>query len=101
MLLDELDERWGVGAHQLAGLLAVLEDEECGHGADAVLLCQLGELVDVDLGVVHVGVLLGPLNDLGGNGLAGTAPCGKEVDEDGLVLVESGLELAAAESERG
>lgn len=43
-------ERRGVGAHQLAGLLAVLEEHESWHGADAEFLAQLGELIDVDLG---------------------------------------------------
>jgi hypothetical protein len=48
----------GVCAHNLTDLLAVLEEDECGHGADAELLCNVGDLVDVKLVEAGFGVLL-------------------------------------------
>jgi hypothetical protein len=76
----------GVGAADSGrvNLLAILEEEESGHGGDAVLGGDLGGLVDVDL--VELDVLVGQaeLLDLRGDGLAGAAPGGEEVDEDGL-----------------
>lgn len=58
MLLDGSLEGGRVGADDLADLLAVLEDEEGGHGADRVLLGGLGDLVDVDLEEARVGVVV-------------------------------------------
>lgn len=57
---DELLQRTRHGTHQVGVLLAVLEEHEGGHGADAVLLGQVGDGVDVDLDVVDVGELVGP-----------------------------------------
>jgi hypothetical protein len=59
VLLDGSLEGGRVGADDLADLLAVLEDEEGGHGADGVLLGGLGDLVDVDLEEAGVGVVVG------------------------------------------
>ena len=59
MSLDSGFESDGVGADDLADLLAVLEEEESGHGAHAVLLGDLGDLVDVDLVEAGVGVGVG------------------------------------------
>lgn len=55
---DGLGQGRRVGTDDLVGLLAVLEDEEGGHGADAELLAEVGDLVDVDLDEVEVLVLL-------------------------------------------
>ena len=52
------DEGIGVSADQLLGLLAILEEHEGGHSADAELLAQLGQLVDVNLGEEDVLELL-------------------------------------------
>jgi hypothetical protein len=55
----------GVRADNLADLLAVLEEDEGGHGADAELLCNVGDLVDVELVEAGFGVLLRePLREL-------------------------------------
>jgi hypothetical protein len=51
-------EGLGVRTDDLADLLAVLEQEEGGHGADAEFLRNVGDLVDVDLVEAGVGVLL-------------------------------------------
>jgi hypothetical protein len=48
----------GVCAHNLTDLLAVLEEDKCGHGADAELLCNVGDLVNVELVEAGFGVLL-------------------------------------------
>ena len=59
MLLDSGLESGGVGTDDLADLVAVLEEEESGHGADGLLLGDLGDLVDVDLVEAGVGVVVG------------------------------------------
>lgn len=59
VLLDSGLESGGVGTNDLADLGAVLEEEESGHGADGLLLGDLGDLVDVDLVEAGVGVVVG------------------------------------------
>ena len=59
MGLDSGLEGDGVGADDLADLLAVLEEEESRHGAHTVLLGGVGDLVDVDLVEAGVGVGVG------------------------------------------
>lgn len=59
VLLDGGLKGDGVGADDLANLLAVLEEHEGGHGADGELLRHLGNLVDVELVEAGVGVLVG------------------------------------------
>lgn len=49
VVLDGLFESFLVGTDDLADLLAVLEEHECGHGADTELLGDVGDLVDVNL----------------------------------------------------
>lgn len=44
----------GDGADQAVAGLAVLEDLEGGHGADAELLGDIGKLIDVDLDEVRL-----------------------------------------------
>lgn len=121
VLVESLLDRRGVGANNLLSLGAILEDHEGGHGADAELLAQVGDLVDVDLDEVDVGVLLlvGPagraqtlayssckrdldgtrdgervcflLNELGSDGLAGTAPGGEAVEDGNLLDGDLGV----------
>jgi hypothetical protein len=59
VLLDSGLKSDRVGANDLADLLAVLEEQESGHGAHALLLGDLGDLVDVDLVEAGVGVVVG------------------------------------------
>lgn len=59
VLLDSGLESDRVGADDLGDLLAVLVEEESGHGADGLLLGDLGDLVDVDLVEAGVGVVVG------------------------------------------
>ena len=56
--LDGSLESLGVGADDLADLVAALEQKEGGHSADAELLGNVGNLVDVELEEACVGVLL-------------------------------------------
>lgn len=56
VLLDGGLEGLGVGTDDLADLLAVLEQDEGGHGADAEFLGDLGDLVDIELVEAGVGV---------------------------------------------
>lgn len=113
--LDGRLEGLGVGADDLSDLLAVLEEEESGHGADTELLGNVGNLVDVDLVEARVGVFFGEpgsfvsnanargetswenvLDDLRGDDLARTAPGGEAVEDEKAILdlkclVEGGL----------
>lgn len=91
VLLDSSLQRRDIGADHLCDLLAALEEQEGGHGAYAQLGGDLGQLVDVDLVELGGGVLLGELLDLGGDGLAGTAPRGEAVDHDELLAGNCGL----------
>lgn len=98
MLLDGGLESGNVGTDDLSDALAVLVDVEGGHGADANLGGDVGQLVDVDLVEGDVGVLLAELLDLGGDGLAGTAPGGEEVDHgDALAGLLGELRLAVVD----
>ncbi|KAL9471909.1 hypothetical protein ACSS6W_009850 [Trichoderma asperelloides] len=100
-LLSGSAQAAGVGAldHGLAvdgNLLALLEEEEGGHGGDAVAGGNLGDVVDVDLGKgegVFGAVLVGERLVDGGDGLAGRAPVGVEVDGDVGVCGEERVEL--------
>jgi len=94
-LLDGLLESGGVGADDLLGLLALLEEEEGGHGADAKLLAHVGDLIDVNLDKVDLAVLLlvGEVDKDGGNGLAGTAPGGEGINDDEVMLLQGSVEL--------
>lgn len=100
-LLSGSAQAAGVGAldHGLAvdsNLLAVLEEEECGHGGDAVAGGNLAYVVDVDLGKgegVLGGVLVGESLVDGSDGLARGAPVGVEVDGDVGVGGEERVEV--------
>lgn len=83
-LLDTSLNGGRVGTTDHLDLLAVLEEEEGGHSGNAVIGSDLAELVNINLVELDAGVLHGETLDLRGNGLAGTAPLGEEVDEDGL-----------------
>lgn len=88
-----------VGTNNGLDLLTVLEEQKGGHGGDAVLLCDIGALLDVDLDEVSSRDRLGELVDNGGNHLAGAAPGGVKVDNgktgegDFLVEIREGLNL--------
>lgn len=57
--LDSGLEGLGVRADDLGDLLAVLEQQEGGHGADAELLRDVWDLVDVELVEAGGGVFVG------------------------------------------
>lgn len=61
VLLKQVEEALGVGAEELVDLLAVLEEGEGGHGADAELLGEVGHGVDVELGKIGLVLKLGVL----------------------------------------
>lgn len=70
VLLDRSLKRSRVGTHNLLDLLAIGEDLEGRHGADAEVLSNVGDLVDVDLVEADVGVLVGEAGEVswGGHG---------------------------------
>lgn len=77
-------------------LLAVLKEQEGGHGRDTVVLGNLLDAVDVDLGKgeeVGDGEGLCELGVHGRNGLARPAPVGVEVGDDVLGRVEESRKL--------
>lgn len=49
MLLNGSLERLWVGTNDLADLFAILEQDECGHGADAEFLGDVWDIIDVEL----------------------------------------------------
>jgi hypothetical protein len=62
--LNSRQKRLRVCTHNLLNLLLVLEDQEGRHSADAELLGNIGDLVDVELDEVGAGELLGEPNFL-------------------------------------
>lgn len=62
------------GAADARHLLAVLEEHECRHCFDAVLIDQLGAGVHVALDKLNAGVSSGQLLVIRRDGLAGAAP---------------------------
>ena len=96
LLKTSLDTR-GVGATDSLDDLAALVELESGHGGDTVFGGDAGELVDVDLDEADALVLVAQLLEDGRDGLAGTAPGGEVVDDDGaLVVCDLGLEGVGA-----
>lgn len=61
----------------------ILKQDEGRHSADLQFLSDRADLIDVDLQELDVCVGLAELADDGGDGLAGAAPGGEEVDDDG------------------
>jgi hypothetical protein len=57
--LDSRLKRSRVRTHNLANLLAVLEEHDSRHGADGELLRDVWDFVDVELVEARVGVLVG------------------------------------------
>ena len=57
--LDGGLEGLGVGTDDLSDLVTVLEEQEGGHGADAELLSNVGDLIDIELVEAGVGVCAG------------------------------------------
>ena len=96
-LLETSLDRRGVGAADGFNFLPVLQEEESGHGRDAVLRSDLLQLVDVDLVELDVGMGLAQLLNLRSDGLAGPAPLSEEIDKDGIGGIKDlGLELLGA-----
>lgn len=79
------NSRWVRTTNSL-NLLPVLKEEESRHSRDTVLGGNVRQLVDVDLEELDVVVFGAQLLDLRGDGLAGTAPLGEEVDEDSFIF---------------
>jgi len=97
--LDSGLESLGVRANDLTDLVAILEEDEGGHGSDAEFLCHFGYLIDIELVEFSVRVNVGELDDLRRNDLAGTAPYGEAVEDDDGVLVsvfDVGLEVGSS-----
>lgn len=58
ILLDSGLNSLGIRAYDLTKLLAVLEESKSGHSADAEFLGDVGNLIDVELVKLDIGVLL-------------------------------------------
>ena len=90
VLLDGRLEGLGVCADDLGDLLAVLEQQEGGHGADAEFLRDVVRLVDVDLVELGLRVLFGELGHRGRDGLARPAPRREAVEHHQRAVGEFG-----------
>lgn len=64
-ILNSSQKRLRVRAYDLSGLLAVLEDQEGGHGADAEFLRDVRDVVDIELDEVCGGELVGEPGESG------------------------------------
>ena len=73
----------GAGTHGLRGDLAALHDHQSGNAADAKLGGKIKGLVHINLADLHIAPLPGDLLQNGSNHPAGTAPGGKEVQQNG------------------
>src|SRR3954468_12056961 len=83
------DRALRLGADDALDRLAALEDRHGRDRHDLVVAGDLRVLVDVELGDGQlVAVLGGDLLEHRGDHLAGPAPLGPEVDEDGLVAAQ-------------
>ena len=95
-LETSLDGRGVSTLHLLLALTTVVEVEG-RHSRDTVGSSNLRELIDVDLVELDAGVGLAELLDGRGDGLAGTAPDGVEVDDNGAGgISDLGLVLLGA-----
>ena len=70
----------------------LVNDLEGGHSLDGVLLGNVGVLVNINLDEVH-SLLMALLNNVGGDGSAGSAPGGVEVDQALVGILEHSVEL--------
>lgn len=86
-----------VGTDNFLDLLAALEEQKRGHGANAQLLGNIRALVDVELDELDVRVVFTVLLDLGSNSLARAAPGGVGVDHDELVALDGRVEVGFTE----
>lgn len=83
-----------VGAHHVTGGLSILEGKESGHGTHTQFLSDVGDLVDVDLDELRIGMLSAELFEDGRDRLAGTAPDRIAVNEDDRVGFKRLLEVS-------
>lgn len=77
-----------VGADEFVSLLAVLEDHECGHGADAELLADVRELIDVDLDEVDLAELRPVRKPVCARPVVSICPVLRRGESAGSLLVE-------------
>lgn len=85
-----------ISADDLADLLAVLEEDEGRHGANAELLRHVGDLVDVELVEAHARVLVGELGDDGGDRFARAAPRGKTINQQWRCVLDRRVVFVSA-----
>lgn len=79
----------GVGADDIVlESLSILVEEERRHGPNAQFGGKVRQGVDVELVELGLGVGFAELSNLGGDGLAGTAPGGEAIDYDELLGVD-------------
>lgn len=88
-----------ISADDLTDLLAVLEQDEGGHGTDAELLGHVRHLVHVDLVEAHVRVLIGQIGNVWRDHFARPAPGGVAVDEQRRGVRDRRVEIVFAARE--
>lgn len=74
----------GIRTENSVNFLAVVEEDERGHGFDGERLGEVLALIDVDLNEVNasIGFLVCPVLEPGGDHLARTAPSGEAINND-------------------
>jgi len=94
VLLNRSKDSLGVRANHFRDFTTIFEEQKCGHGADAEVLSDVADLVDVNLVELGIRELFGVLGDDGGDGLAGATPDGEAVEDDqgGAGVLESFVE---------
>jgi hypothetical protein len=72
--LDPLLNSRQMSPNNFSDLLSSLKEHESRHRPHTQLLCDIIELVNINLVELDIGVDIAPLLDLGRDSLAGTAP---------------------------
>ena len=92
--VEQVNEALVAGALHFLDFLTTLIDLESGHALDAGSLSDVSSCVDIDLLHDELGVIRDVAFVDRTDTLAGRAPGGSEVDDEGLVAVLESLEVS-------
>ena len=89
--IEQIDEALVASSLHLLDLGTILVDLESGHALDAGSLCTLGVGVNIELLQDKLGIAGNVAFKNGSNALAGWAPGGGEVDDEGFATIGGSL----------